>query len=132
MRIHLDTDLGGDPDDACALALLLGWPDITITGITTTIDPGGWRAAYVAHCLELAGRQGIPVAAGAAVSSTRRELAEPVIGDPRYWPATIRPRPSPPGAALDCYRTASTTTPAWSPSGRTRILRLSNCSAPAA
>ncbi len=101
MRIHLDTDLGGDPDDACALAMLLGWPDVEITGITTTIDPAGWRAAYVLHCLELAGRGGIPVAAGAAMSSTRREVAEPVIGDERYWPADIRPRPSAPGAALD-------------------------------
>ncbi len=25
MQIHLDTDLGGDPDDACALAVLLSW-----------------------------------------------------------------------------------------------------------
>ena len=25
MRIHLDTDLGSDTDDACAL---VGWPDI--------------------------------------------------------------------------------------------------------
>ncbi len=24
--VHLDTDLGGDPDDVAALALLLGWP----------------------------------------------------------------------------------------------------------
>lgn len=101
MRIHLDTDLGGDPDDACALAMLLGWPDVEITGISTTIDPEGWRAAYVMHCLGLAGRGDIPVAAGAAMSSTRREMAEPVIGDERYWPAEIRPRPSPPGAALD-------------------------------
>lgn len=101
MRIHLDTDLGGDPDDACALAMLLGWPDVEITGISTTIDPEGWRAAYVMHCLGLAGRGDIPVAAGAAMSSTRREMAEPVIGDERYWSAEIRPRPSPPGAALD-------------------------------
>jgi len=101
MRIHLDTDLGGDPDDACALALLLGWPDVEITGITTTIDPGGWRAAYVTHLLDLVGRNDIPVVAGAAMSSTRREVALPVIGDERYWPADITPRPSPPGAALD-------------------------------
>jgi inosine-uridine nucleoside N-ribohydrolase len=26
VRVHMDTDLGGDPDDACALAFLLGWP----------------------------------------------------------------------------------------------------------
>lgn len=101
MRIHLDTDLGGDPDDACALAMLLGWPDVDVTAITTTIDPGGWRAAYVMHCLELVGRADIPVAAGAAMSMTRREAAMPVIGDERYWPAGIRPRPAPPGAALD-------------------------------
>ncbi|MBA2553813.1 MAG: nucleoside hydrolase [Geodermatophilaceae bacterium] len=101
MRIHLDTDLGGDPDDACALALLLGWPDVEITGITTTIDPGGWRAAYVGHCLDLVGRSDIPVAAGAAMSSSRKEIAKPVIGDERYWPAGIAPRPAASGAALD-------------------------------
>ena len=56
MRIHLDTDLGSDTDDACALAMLLGWPDVEITGITTSIDPGGIRAGFVTRCLELAGR----------------------------------------------------------------------------
>ena len=100
MRIHLDTDLGGDPDDSCALAMLLGWTGVEITGITTTIDPGGWRAAYVMHLLQLVGRTDIPVAAGAAKSSTRREIALPVIGDERYWLADTMPRPSPPGAAM--------------------------------
>jgi hypothetical protein len=28
VRIHLDTDLGGDPDDASALAMLLGWDGV--------------------------------------------------------------------------------------------------------
>ncbi len=32
MRIHLDTDLGGDTDDACALAMLLGWPGVELVG----------------------------------------------------------------------------------------------------
>ncbi len=59
MRIHLDTDLGGDPDDACALTMLLGWPDVEITGITTTIDRHGWRAACVPNRLQLAGRTDI-------------------------------------------------------------------------
>src|SRR6266496_3167863 len=49
MRIHLDTDLGGDPDDTCALAMLLGWPGVELVGITTTIDPGGRRAGCVGH-----------------------------------------------------------------------------------
>jgi Inosine-uridine preferring nucleoside hydrolase len=70
VRIHLDTDLGGDTDDACALAMLLGWPDVEITGITTVADPGGRRAACVAHLLRLAGRDDIPLAAGAEVSAT--------------------------------------------------------------
>jgi len=100
VRIHLDTDLGGDTDDACALAMLLGWPDVEITGITTVADPGGRRAAYVAHLLRLAGRVDIPLAAGAEISSTTLRRADPVE-DERHWPVSITPRPSPPGAALD-------------------------------
>jgi purine nucleosidase len=100
VRIHLDTDLGGDTDDACALAMLLGWRDVEITGITTVIDPGGRRAACVAHLLRLAGRDDIPLAAGAEVSSTTLDRAEPV-DDERHWPAHLSSRPSPPGAALD-------------------------------
>jgi len=100
-RVHLDTDFGGDPDDACALAMLLGWPDVELVGITTTIDPDGMRAAQVAHCLDLAGRSGIPLAAGAAVSLSTLKRADPVVGDARYWPRDLAPRPSRPGAALD-------------------------------
>lgn len=100
MRIHLDTDLGGDTDDACALAMLLGWPEVEITGITTVADPGGRRAAYVAHLLRLAGRDDIPLAAGAEVSATTLDGADPV-DDERHWPANIISWPSPPGAALD-------------------------------
>jgi inosine-uridine nucleoside N-ribohydrolase len=101
VRIHLDTDLGGDTDDACALAMLLGWPGVKITGITTVADPGGQRAAYVAHLLRLAGRDDIPLAAGAEVFSTTLERADPVVNDERHWPASVTPQPSPPGAALD-------------------------------
>jgi purine nucleosidase len=100
VRIHLDTDFGGDTDDACALAMLLGWSGVEITGITTVADPGGRRAAYVAYLLQLAGRDEIPLAAGAEVSSTTLDGADPV-DDERHWPADITSRPSPPGAALD-------------------------------
>jgi inosine-uridine nucleoside N-ribohydrolase len=100
VRVHLDTDFGGDPDDACALAMLLGWPEVEIVGITTTIDPGGRRAAYVEHFLSLAGRNDIPVAAGAGVSLTTRAVADPFI-DERYWPLSLAGTPSSPGAALD-------------------------------
>lgn len=104
MRIHLDTDFGGDPDDLCALAMLLGWPGAEIEGITTTIDADGLRAAYVAHCLRLAAREDIPLAAGAAVSLTTGSIAHPFRDDPRYWPLDVTPRPSPPRAALDLLR----------------------------
>lgn len=100
MLVHLDTDLGGDPDDVCALAMLLGWPDVEIAGVTTAIDPGGVRAGYVRHVLDLSGRTEVPVAAGAEVSLTSRRSAHPLV-DERYWPAGVEPVRSPPGAALD-------------------------------
>jgi purine nucleosidase len=101
MRIHLDTDLGGDPDDVCALGMLLGWPGVEIVGITTTIDPGGRRAGYVAHCLELAGRGDIPLAAGAELSLTTLRNADPIVDDERYWPRTATPLTGRPGEAFD-------------------------------
>ncbi len=104
MRIHLDTDLGGDTDDACALAMLLGWSGAELVGVTTSIDPAGRRAGCVAHLLELAGRQDVPVVAGAEVSLTKREALEPSIHDPRQWPSGLAARPSSPGAALDALQ----------------------------
>lgn len=29
-KIHIDTDIGGDIDDLCALAMVLAWPDVEI------------------------------------------------------------------------------------------------------
>jgi len=101
VRLHLDTDLGGDPDDACALALLLGWPGVELTGITTSIDPGGWRAAYAEHVLQLAGRAGVPVVPGAERSSSHDRIAEPDHG---LWPAGLTPAPTQPGAATALLR----------------------------
>ena len=101
MRIHLDTDLGGDPDDACALVMLLAWPGVEITGITTNLDVGGRRAGCVRHVLRLLGRHEVPVAAGAGASLTTGRTYEPTWRDRRYWPEPVEPRPSPPGAGLD-------------------------------
>jgi inosine-uridine nucleoside N-ribohydrolase len=101
-RVHLDTDLGGDPDDACALVMLLGWPDVEITGITTVADHDGLRTAYVQHVLQLAGRHDIPVASGSGSTLSALEVADPITDDERHWPLSIRPgQTSPPGAALD-------------------------------
>src|SRR5262245_6575667 len=65
MQIHIDTDFGGDIDDICALALLLNSSDIEMTGITTVAENGGMRAGQVVYTLDVAGRAGIPVKAGA-------------------------------------------------------------------
>ena len=101
LKVHLDTDLGGDIDDLCALALLLRWPEpLEITGITVVGDTGGRRTGMVRAVLEIAGRSDIPVAAGAETSQGfyRAELGLPP--EARYWPAPIRPSPNPPQEAI--------------------------------
>jgi inosine-uridine nucleoside N-ribohydrolase len=53
--LHLDTDLGGDIDDLCALAIVLNWPDVNLLGITTVSDHQGKRAGYVQYALAVRG-----------------------------------------------------------------------------
>jgi purine nucleosidase len=100
VRVHLDTDLGGDIDDLCALAMLLQMPEVDLVGITTVGDEDGRRAGYVRRVLQLAEREGIPVAAGADVSSGvyRTPLRVPLESD--YWPEPVAPYPTPPESAL--------------------------------
>ena len=96
LKVHLDTDLGGDIDDLCALAMLLRWQgDIQLAGITTVAEAKGRRAGYVQYALGLEGNKGIPVAAGADVSQGFYRYAE--LGYPteeRYWPEPISPSPN--------------------------------------
>ena len=72
LKLHLDTDFAGDPDDACALALVLGLPDVELVGITTVADGDGRRAGYVRRLLEVGGHVpgSVPVASGAGWSLT--------------------------------------------------------------
>src|SRR3954466_4784505 len=99
--IHVDTDIGGDTDDLCALVMLLGWPDVELAGITTTSEAGGIRAGFARYVLQLAGRGQIPVAAGAAGSLAGFPEPPGIPDGARYWPESITPLPGPPGAALD-------------------------------
>lgn len=104
MKLHLDTDFGGDMDDLCALALLLRWAqtDIEITGITTTAEANGRRAGYVHRTLQLAGRTGIPVAMGADVSQGYYRYPElGYYDEARYWGEPVAPQPNDPALALD-------------------------------
>lgn len=101
MKIHLDTDIGGDMDDLCALTLLLKLPGVEITGITTVSELQGKRAGYVRHVLNLVGRSDIPFAAGADVSSGCYQHWE--IGcppDEANWGERIPPQPGSPDQAL--------------------------------
>lgn len=99
MRVHLDTDIGTTMDDLAALVMLLGSPDVEVTAITTCIDPGGRRAGYVHQVLRSAGRDDIPVAAGAEVSMTTAVTPGEIPDDERRWPELVPPAPGPAGAA---------------------------------
>jgi inosine-uridine nucleoside N-ribohydrolase len=63
--IIFDTDIGGDVDDALALALALQSPELDVKAITTVGDQAPLRSRLVWKELGLFGRQGIPIGAGA-------------------------------------------------------------------
>src|SRR5215510_4352601 len=105
MKVHLDTDLGGDIDDLCALAMLLRWPpEIQITGITTVGEIDGRRAGQVKYVLELAGKKDIPVAAGADNSQGFYPYELGLPPEDRYWPEPIAPFPTPAVAAVQMLK----------------------------
>jgi purine nucleosidase len=62
LKLHLDTDLGGDIDDLCALTMVLNWPDVELLAVTTVADDQGRRAGYARYALGLADREDIAVA----------------------------------------------------------------------
>jgi inosine-uridine nucleoside N-ribohydrolase len=104
VEVHLDTDFGGDPDDACALAMLLGWPGVDVVAVTTNLDDGGTRAGCAQLLLQLAGRAEVLVIAGAESSMTTGERFPATAGDRRYWPRSVVPAPADPAAAPAALR----------------------------
>ena len=100
----MDTDIGGDVDDLCALAMVLGWPDAEITGITTVAEHSGRRPGYAKHALDLAGSPPVPIAAGVDVSSGRYTDPMLVPDEATYWGGAVRSLPGPISAALDLLR----------------------------
>jgi len=73
--ILLDTDIGTDVDDAIALTLLLASPELDLRAVTSVSGDVRLRARIAKKLLTLAGRTGIPVAAG---------VAEPVLRQRRF------------------------------------------------
>src|SRR3954451_21678982 len=104
-KVHLDTDLGGDIDDLCALAMLLRWsPALDFTGITVVGDTGGKRTGMVRAVLQMAGRNDIPVAAGAETSQGFYPYPLGLAPEERYWPHSIMPSPNPPEQAVELLK----------------------------
>jgi purine nucleosidase len=104
IRVHIDTDIGGDIDDLCALALVLNWPDVEITGITTTMEHGGKRAGFVRYALALVGQSHIQVAAGADLSLGCFGLPAELPSEERYWPVPVPAAPGPIASALELLK----------------------------
>lgn len=82
-RIVLDTDIGDDVDDALALALVCGSPELELVAVTTVYGNVAARSRQARTILKLAGRPDVPVAAGCGASlSTRAPWgAERYLGD---------------------------------------------------
>jgi len=105
LKIHLDTDIGGDVDDICALAYLLRLDDVELVGLTTSAEEDGRRAGYARHVLDLAGFPDVPVKAGANVADHNCRYDK--LGYPdelENWGMKIPPRPNPLDDALDLLK----------------------------
>ncbi len=77
LAVILDTDIGTDVDDALALGVCLGSPEIDLVGITTVYGDVVLRAQMARKLLALRGVHGLPVVTGEA-----RPLVE---SRPLYW-----------------------------------------------
>src|SRR5205085_565024 len=64
----------------------------------------GRRAGYARYVLALAGRENVPVAAGADVRLGRSRLWGGFPPEERYWPEPVQPAPGPLDAALDLLK----------------------------
>lgn len=105
-KVHLDTDIGGDMDDLCALIMLLKWPNIEITGVTTVAEEQGRRAGYVNYVLKLASRTDIPIKAGAVVNKQYRYKTLGYPPEEKNWPEKISPSPNPVDEALELLKSS--------------------------
>jgi purine nucleosidase len=94
-KIIIDTDIGGDIDDAFAVALALRSPELQILGISTDFGDTEGRAKILDRMLGEVGRQDIPVAAGSAtvVDMTYGDiLSQRRYGEAGHFARTTHPK----------------------------------------
>ncbi len=79
LPLILDTDIGGDPDDAFALVVAAQLPELTL--VVTSDEYAGRRARLARHLLDLLGRADVPVVAGRDLGNTRYWAADGLVPD---------------------------------------------------
>ncbi|MEU4606150.1 nucleoside hydrolase [Kribbella sp. NPDC023972] len=71
----IDTDVGGDPDDAVAVVVAaLNVPELAL--VITSDEYGGERARLVRYLLDLTGRQDVRVVAGSDLGNSRLYIVD--------------------------------------------------------
>jgi pyrimidine-specific ribonucleoside hydrolase len=91
--VIIDTDIGGDPDDAIAVTCAArSVPELAL--VLTADENSGERARFARHVLDLHGRPEVPVAAGADLGNTRYYCVEGLI------PPEVPAQPDDPVAAV--------------------------------
>ncbi|MCK2236842.1 MULTISPECIES: nucleoside hydrolase [unclassified Crossiella] len=78
LPVVIDTDAGGDPDDALALVAAAGLPELALV-LTGDELPGGYRARFVRLLLDLLGRPEVPVVAGRDLGNTRLNCVRDLV-----------------------------------------------------
>jgi inosine-uridine nucleoside N-ribohydrolase len=104
MKIHLDTDIGGDIDDVNALAMLLKMTDVEIVGITTVAEENGRRAGYAKYVLSLVNQEHIKLKSGADVADGYYKYKPGYPSEEEMWPVKINPFPSPKDEAIELLK----------------------------
>jgi purine nucleosidase len=66
LPVVLDTDMGNDPDDLLALAMILDRPEFDLRAVIATGKNPILRARFVRHLCKISGQEGIPVGVGSA------------------------------------------------------------------
>lgn len=64
MKVWIDTDIGGDIDDALALLLAMAGEEVELVGVSTVFENTAARAKIARTLLDMGGFSGVPVYAG--------------------------------------------------------------------